>query len=102
MTAQKETILMSDAGVVPTRYWHKLDDDRAQCDLCPRECKSQDGERGMCIVRACVDKQIVLTTYGRSTGYCFDSIETKPPNHFKPGTPALLFGTAGEYVASTL
>jgi pyruvate formate lyase activating enzyme len=37
----------------------------------------------------------VLTTYGRSSGYCVDPIEKKPLNHFLPGTPVLSFGTAG-------
>ena len=39
--------------------------------------------------------QVVLTTYGRSSGYCIDPIEKKPLNHFLPGTPVLSFGTAG-------
>ncbi len=38
---------------------------------------------------------IVLSTYGRSTGFCVDPIEKKPLNHFLPGTPVLSFGTAG-------
>lgn len=92
---QKENILMTDAGVAKTRYWHKLDDGRVQCDLCPRECKLHAGQRGLCFVRACVDEQIVLTTYGRASGYCIDPIEKKPLNHFLPGTPVLSFGTAG-------
>jgi len=46
-------------------------------------------------VRACEDEQIVLTTYGRSSGFCVDPIEKKPLNHFLPGTPVLSFGTAG-------
>lgn len=96
MTAdQKETISMSDRGVVPTRYWHLLGDGRVQCDLCPRECKLHEGQRGLCFVRARVEDQIVLTTYGRSSGYCIDPIEKKPLNHFLPGTPVLSFGTAG-------
>ena len=37
----------------------------------------------------------MLTTYGRSSGYCIDPIEKKPLNHFLPGTPVLSFGTAG-------
>jgi pyruvate formate lyase activating enzyme len=37
----------------------------------------------------------VLTTYGRSSGFCIDPIEKKPLNHFLPGTPVLSFGTAG-------
>ena len=80
---------------VPTRYWHRLDDGRVQCDLCPRYCKLHEGQRGFCFVRACQDEQVVLTTYGRSSGYCIDPIEKKPLNHFLPGTPVLSFGTAG-------
>jgi len=82
-------------SVVPTRYWHALDDGRLQCDLCPRFCKLQEGQQGMCFVRARQDDQIVLTTYGRSSGFCVDPIEKKPLNHFLPGTSVLSFGTAG-------
>lgn len=82
-------------SVVPTKYWHKLADGRIQCDLCPRACKLHEGQQGLCYVRANNDDQIVLTTYGRSSGYCIDPIEKKPLNHFLPGTPVLSFGTAG-------
>ena len=79
----------------PGRFWHKLSDDRLQCDLCPRFCRLRDGQRGHCFVRANEDDMIVLTTYGRSSGFCIDPIEMKPLNHFLPGTPVLSFGTAG-------
>ncbi len=82
-------------SVVPTKYWHVLDDGRVQCDMCPRFCRLRDGQRGMCFVRMRQDDQIVLTTYGRSSGFCIDPIEKKPLNHFHPGTPVLSFGTAG-------
>ncbi|RCX32221.1 AmmeMemoRadiSam system radical SAM enzyme [Thioalbus denitrificans] len=81
--------------VVPTRYWHKLEDGRVQCDLCPRFCRIKEGQRGLCFVRACERGEVVLTTYGRSSGFCVDPIEKKPLNHFLPGTPILSFGTAG-------
>ncbi|MEN8233655.1 MAG: AmmeMemoRadiSam system radical SAM enzyme [Actinomycetota bacterium] len=87
--------LGAPGSVVSTKYWHRLDDGRIQCDLCPRECKLRDGQRGLCYVRARVDNEIVLTTYGRSSGFCVDPIEKKPLNHFLPGTPVLSFGTAG-------
>ena len=80
---------------VPGRYWTRLADGRIQCDVCPRECKLQEGQRGLCFVRARSGDQVVLTTYGRSSGYCIDPIEKKPLNHFLPGTPVLSFGTAG-------
>ena len=35
----------------PARYWQALEDDRIQCDLCPRECRLRDGQRGFCFVR---------------------------------------------------
>jgi pyruvate formate lyase activating enzyme len=90
-----QKISLQDPGVIPTRYWHLLDDGRVQCDLCPRYCKLHEGQRGLCFVRARVSDQIVLTTWGRSSGYCIDPIEKKPLNHFLPGTPVLSFGTAG-------
>jgi pyruvate formate lyase activating enzyme len=86
---------MIDSTIVPTKYWHVLADGRVQCDLCPRTCKLKEGQRGLCFVRACQEQQIVLTTYGRSSGFCIDPIEKKPLNHFYPGTAVLSFGTAG-------
>ena len=77
---------------VPGRYWHKLGDGRIQCDLCPRFCKLREGQRGLCFVRGRQGNKIVLTTYGRSSGFCVDPIEKKPLNHFLPGTPVLSFG----------
>ena len=80
---------------LPGRYWHKLEDGRIQCDLCPRDCKLHEGQRGLCFVRQCEHGEIVLTTYGRSSGFCIDPIEKKPLNHFYPGSSVLSFGTAG-------
>jgi pyruvate formate lyase activating enzyme len=79
----------------PGRWWHRLDDGRIQCDLCPRDCRLHEGQRGACFVRARVGDQMVLTTYGRSSGFCVDPIEKKPLNHFLPGSAVLSFGTAG-------
>ncbi len=79
----------------PGRWWRKLDDGRIQCDLCPRECRLHEGQRGACFVRARVNDAMVLTTYGRSSGFCVDPIEKKPLNHFLPGSAVLSFGTAG-------
>ena len=76
----KETLIMH-----PGRYWHKLADGRIQCDLCPRDCRLQEGQRGACFVRMREGDTMVLTTYGRSSGFCIDPIEKKPLNHFSPG-----------------
>ncbi|WP_417345934.1 AmmeMemoRadiSam system radical SAM enzyme [Ferrimonas sp.] len=82
-------------GAHPTLYWHRLEDGRVQCDLCPRHCQLREGKRGACYVRANSGGAIVLTSYGRSSGFCIDPIEKKPLNHFLPGTSVLSFGTAG-------
>ena len=82
-------------GVVDARWWHALPDGRIQCDLCPRDCKLHEGQRGLCFVRAMKNGKMVLTTYGRSSGFCIDPIEKKPLNHFYPGSSVFSFGTAG-------
>jgi pyruvate formate lyase activating enzyme len=79
----------------PGRWWHKLDDGRIQCDLCPRDCRLHEGQRGMCFVRMREGDAMVLTTYGRSSGFCVDPIEKKPLNQYYPGSSILSFGTAG-------
>ncbi|MCX9156693.1 AmmeMemoRadiSam system radical SAM enzyme [Niveibacterium sp. 24ML] len=79
----------------PARWWHWLDDGRIQCDLCPRECRLHADQRGACFVRERRGNTMVLSTYGRSSGFCIDPIEKKPLNHFYPGSSVLSFGTAG-------
>ncbi len=82
------------SGSRATRHFRR-EGDRVVCGLCPRACRLREGQRGLCFVRACENQQIVLTSYGRSTGFCVDPIEKKPLYHFLPGTPVLSFGTAG-------
>jgi len=90
-----EIIMKTAESNYPGRYWHALEDDRIQCDLCPRDCKLHEGQRGMCFVRQNIGGQMILTTYGRSSGFCIDPIEKKPLNHFYPGSSVFSFGTAG-------
>ncbi|OIQ04086.1 MAG: AmmeMemoRadiSam system radical SAM enzyme [Zetaproteobacteria bacterium CG06_land_8_20_14_3_00_59_53] len=87
--------MQGDSSHFPARFWHMLDDGRIQCDVCPRDCKLHDGQRGLCFVRKREGDAMVLTTYGRSSGFCIDPIEKKPLNHFYPGSSVLSFGTAG-------
>jgi len=79
----------------PARWWHLLPDGRIQCDLCPRDCKLHEGQRGLCFVRKREGEEMVLATYGRSSGFCVDPIEKKPLAHFYPGSSVFSFGTAG-------
>ncbi len=83
-------------GSMPGGWWHESEtENRIICDLCPRACSLKAGDRGFCFVRENVDGEMILSTYGRSTGFCVDPIEKKPLNHFLPGTAVLSFGTAG-------
>ena len=103
-TAMPETPTLAESApppvggkgpIVDTEFYTMLEDGRVQCEMCPRYCKLKEGARGLCFVRARQNDKIVLTTYGRSSGFCIDPIEKKPLNHFLPGTPVLSFGTAG-------
>ncbi len=85
----------SHPGEAVARWWSTESDGRVECHLCPRACRLKPGDRGFCFVRVNRDGEMVLDTYGRSTGFCIDPIEKKPLNHFLPGTPVLSFGTAG-------
>jgi pyruvate formate lyase activating enzyme len=90
-----DDVSLADPHTVPTRWWHRFEDGRVQCDVCPRACRLHEGQRGLCFVRARVQDQVVLTSYGRSSGFCVDPVEKKPLNHFLPGSSVLSFGTAG-------
>src|SRR3989338_9341434 len=79
----------------PGKFWRKLEGNRIICDLCPRACVLHEGQRGFCFVRQNIGGEMMLTTYGRSSGFCIDPVEKKPLNHFYPGTSVLSFGTAG-------
>jgi pyruvate formate lyase activating enzyme len=85
---------MTDSAF-PARHYSTMPDGRLRCDVCPRECTLSDGQRGLCFVRAREGDRMVLTTYGRSSGFCVDPIEKKPLAHFFPGSSVLSFGTAG-------
>ncbi len=76
-------------------WWEKLDDERLRCQVCPRACVLREGHRGFCHVRQNVGGRMVLTTWGRSTGFAIDPMEKKPLYHFHPGATVLSFGTPG-------
>jgi pyruvate formate lyase activating enzyme len=92
--APRARLVMTDSAF-PARHYSTTSDGRLRCDVCPRECTLSDGQRGLCFVRAREGDRMVLTTYGRSSGFCVDPIEKKPLAHFFPGSSVLSFGTAG-------
>lgn len=87
--------MVTQAQNVVGKFWHTLPDGRLLCNLCPRRCHLHEGQRGFCFVRQNIGGKVVLTTYGRSSGFCIDPVEKKPLNHYYPGSSILSFGTAG-------
>lgn len=92
---ERATDLNAPESAYPARWWSPLGEGMIRCDLCPRNCRLHDGQRGLCFVRQAKNGRMVLTTYGRSSGFCIDPIEKKPLHHFHPGSSILSFGTAG-------
>ena len=40
--------------------WWTEQDDRVVCELCPRNCRLNEGDRGFCFIRTRRDNQLVL------------------------------------------
>src|SRR5689334_6383109 len=95
--SSKETSIegLDPSALHPARFWTPAENGKILCELCPRACTVGDGQRAFCFVRANHGGRMVLTTWGRSSGFCIDPIEKKPLNHFLPGSSVLSFGTAG-------
>lgn len=77
------------------KWWTWREDGRIRCGLCPRACTLREGQRGFCYTRLARNREMVLDTYGRCSGFGLDPVEKKPLYHFLPGTQVLSFGTAG-------
>ena len=52
-----------------------------------------EGQHGACFVRERLNDTMILTRYGRSSGFCIDPSENKPLYHFYPGSSVLWQGT---------
>ena len=77
------------------RWWHRLDDGRMQCDLCPRDCRLHEGQRGLCFVRQREGDAMVLDHLRALVGLLHrpdreEAAQSLPSRH-----AVLSFGTAG-------
>ncbi len=68
---------------------------KKQCTICPHLCELDEGQRGICGVRANVDGEIKSLTYGQPCSIAIDPIEKKPLYHFLPGSNILSMATVG-------
>ena len=85
----------SEKYVREAMHYKKLEEDRIECEICPRECKIAPKERGYCGVRENEGGVYKTLVYGRACSANVDPIEKKPLFHFLPGTRALSVATAG-------
>lgn len=76
-------------------WWESLPEKKVRCLLCPRHCQMAPGQRGFCFGRMNVDGKLILSVYGKSTGFAIDPVEKKPLHQFLPGSSTLSFGTIG-------
>ncbi len=68
---------------------------KKQCTICPHLCELDEGQRGICGVRANVGGEIKPLTYGQPCSIAIDPIEKKPLYHFLPGSNILSMATVG-------
>jgi pyruvate formate lyase activating enzyme len=76
-------------------YQKATENNKVQCEICPRRCEMPLNQSGYCYVRKNINGQVVLETYGYNTGLAIDPVEKKPMYHFYPASKVLSFGTLG-------
>lgn len=81
--------------VKKTNLFKKLPRKVVCCTACSWYCKIAPSQTGVCGVRANINGDLMLLTYGKTTGIAVDPIEKKPFYHFLPSSSALSFGTYG-------
>ena len=77
------------------RYYHRLDDGRVECTLCPHHCRMAEGKMGVCRSRRNLGGVLVSEVYGKPCALAIDPIEKKPLYHFHPGTMCLSLACTG-------
>lgn len=76
-------------------FYHKLEDNKVGCELCPHYCKIPDGKRGICGVRENSGGVLYSLVYGKIISSNIDPIEKKPLFHFLPGSYSYSIATVG-------
>ena len=100
MERRLKTVAATESTVPAARWWQTLSPVAQKhaglrCELCPRACTLAEGEHGACRVRRNRDERMVLTAYGRASGFRIAAIETAALYHFHPGSATLSLATTG-------
>lgn len=65
------------------------------CELCPHNCKINEGKLGRCKVRKNISGKLYSLNYGKISANNIDPIEKKPIYHWMPGTQIYSIGSFG-------
>ncbi len=95
LASHGQTLEKGFLGQKLSPYFTALDDGRIRCELCPRFCEVDKGERGYCRVRENRNGQYYSLVYGNPCAVHVDPIEKKPFYHVLPGTLSFSLATAG-------
>jgi len=76
-------------------YYKKLKNNLVFCQLCPHNCKIEEGDTGQCRVRKNIDGTLYSLNYGQISSYGYDQVEKKPLYHFNPGKIIFSIGSYG-------
>ena len=80
---------------IEARYYKKLEHKKVLCELCPKECRVDDLERGFCGVRENRGGTYYTLVHSKPCTIHIDPVEKKPLFHFIPGSQAFSFATVG-------
>jgi len=85
-------------GLIGTKlssHFLPLDNQKIQCQLCPRQCRVANGQRGFCGVRENRDGKYYSLVYGNPCAVHVDPVEKKPFYHLLPASTSFSIATAG-------
>lgn len=91
-----ESIIKSkNLSLYESKYYDKLQDNKVECLLCPKDCIIETGKQGDCKTRINLNGTLYSLVYGRPVTIALDPIEKKPFFHFLPKETTLSIATAG-------
>ncbi|MHB8779840.1 MAG: AmmeMemoRadiSam system radical SAM enzyme [Candidatus Geothermincolia bacterium] len=76
-------------------FYHRTEQGKLLCELCPKYCVISEGKRGFCYARVNQGGVLYSEIYGRAMAAAMDPIEKKPLYHFHPGSSIFSIGTRG-------
>ncbi len=76
-------------------YYHQLNNNQVQCNLCPNNCIINENAKGYCQARANINGELYSLTNKQYSSVAIDPIEKKPLLHYYPGQKILSLGSLG-------